>query len=142
MASLYHISHTRSHPKLFILCCMSTFSFSGIASAASNSLYLYLRGALIIFNPDPFTKDQPGTSKISCNTMTNFMCSNYCLFSGSFICRKCGSVYAHRQSLYNHSFSCGKIAAFKCPFCSKCFTRKHTMHVHIRLYCKIAPALN
>lgn len=61
------------------------------------------------------------------------------LFSGNFTCGKCGKVYAHRASLYNHSFSCGKVAAFRCPYCSKCYTRKHGLQLHMKLTCKLAP---
>lgn len=51
---------------------------------------------------------------------------------GHFPCPKCGKVYLHLPSLWNHkTYQCGKEPQFACPLCGKLFRFKAHRKRHV-----------
>ena len=61
----------------------------------------------------------------------------------SFPCDTCGKVYKLYSSLYSHKkYECGKVPAFKCPFCPQRTYQKGSMKRHMkRIHNSHAPPL-
>lgn len=63
---------------------------------------------------------------------------NFLKFLGRAECPRCKKLYKNRQSLSCHiRKDCGKGKPFSCSICSKKFTRKYNLKMHLTLMHKV-----